>query len=69
MTKRLQQAFEAASELPAEDQDSLAEAILAELEDEQRWAKSFASRPDVLERLAEEALDEHRAGQTKPWPE
>ncbi|MGI9175124.1 MAG: hypothetical protein ACR2GR_07390 [Rhodothermales bacterium] len=42
--------------------------MLAELESEQRWAELFA-RPEseeLLERLADEALAAHRAGQTRP---
>ena len=41
---------------------------LAELESELRWNEQFA-RPEseeLLERLADEALSEHRAGQTRP---
>lgn len=62
MTKSLEAAFKAASGLPEEEQDSLAAAILAEL----AFDAAIASRPDVLERLADEALAEHRAGRTLP---
>ena len=68
MNQLLQQAFERASELPEEEQDRFARFLLAELESEQRWAELFA-RPEseeLLERLADEALSEHRAGRTKP---
>lgn len=68
MTKRLQDAFAAASRLPDEVQDSLAEAILQEVADDQSWDRAFASSPETLERMAEEALLEHHAGLTKPWP-
>ena len=69
MTKRLEEAFAAAARLPEDVQDSLAEAILQELLDEERWAKSLASSHPVLERMADEALAEHRAGLSKPWPQ
>jgi hypothetical protein len=68
VTKRLEEAFAAASRLPDELQDSVAEAILQELADEERWTQSFAASQDVLGRMADEALAEHRAGRTKPWP-
>ena len=68
MTKLLQQAFERASELPETEQDKFARFLLAELETEREWNELFA-RPeseDLLERLADEALSEHRAGRTRP---
>ena len=68
MNQLLQEAFERASALPEEEQDRFARFLLAELESEQSWSELFA-RPeseDLLERLADEALSEHRAGRTKP---
>jgi hypothetical protein len=68
MTQLLQEAFEKAAQLPQDDQDKFARFLLAELESEQRWAELF-SRPEseeLLERLADEALAEHRAGRTSP---
>ena len=68
MNQLLQRAFDRAAELPQAEQDKFARFLLAELESEQRWAKLFA-RPeseDLLERLADEALAEHRAGRTRP---
>lgn len=66
MTKTLQKAFEAASRLPERDQDALAAAILEELATEGRWDATLAQSANALERLADEALAEHRAGCTKP---
>jgi len=66
MTKLLKKAFEEAAKLPDEDQDALAQAVLAELASERRWDELFARSTDVLSELAEEALAEHRAGRTKP---
>jgi len=68
VTKRLEEAFAAASRLPDDQQDSVAEAILQELADESRWTQSFATSQDLLGRMADDALAEHRAGRTKPWP-
>jgi hypothetical protein len=66
MTKALKKAFEAASRLSESDQDELAAAILAEPEADGRWEAAFARSHDALERLADEALEEHRAGRTEP---
>ena len=66
MTKLLEKAFAEAAKLPDEDQDALAQAMLAELASERRWEELFAASPDVLSELAEEALAEHRAARTKP---
>ena len=66
MTKALEEAFRDASALPAAEQDALAELIKAEIASEQEWDKAFAASPDVLERLADEALADHRAGRTTP---
>jgi hypothetical protein len=66
MTKALQEVFREASKLPEADQDALAEAIRAEIAMEKDWDRSFASSSDVLERLADEAIADHRAGRTTP---
>ena len=66
MTSLLKQAFEKASQLPPEDQNTVAALILEEFEDEERWSKSFAASQNQLAKLAKEALTEYRAGKTKP---
>jgi hypothetical protein len=65
MTQLLQKAFEAASKLPAHEQDELAKVLLLELEGEARWNEAFDDAGDVLARLADEALAEHSDGRTK----
>ena len=68
MTELLQQAFNRASALPNEEQDKFARFLLAELESDRQWAELF-SRPeseDLLARMADEALAEHRSGLTQP---
>ena len=65
MTKVLEKAFQEASRLPPKDQDAVGEWLLKELESEARWAKLFAGSQDALGKLAAEALEEHRRGQTK----
>ena len=68
MNRLLQQAFDKAAELPQAEQDRFARFLLAELESEGQWAELFAlpESEDLLERLADEAVLEHRAGRTRP---
>jgi len=66
MTELLKKAFREASKLSPEQQDSFAEFILEELESEARWDDAFARSPELLERLAAEALAEDDAGKTEP---
>ena len=64
MTK-LELAFAEATKLPSKEQDRLAEWLLAELASEKRWNQLFSESEGLLERLATEALDEHRRGETQ----
>ena len=66
MTKALEEVLRQVSRLPEAEQDALAEAIKAEIGAEKDWDKSFAGSLDVLDRLADEAIADHRAGRTKP---
>jgi hypothetical protein len=66
MTKLLTEAFARIEQLPDEDQDALASALLAELASESKIDALIASRPDVLRELADNALAEHAAGRTRP---
>ncbi|MDQ3427339.1 MAG: hypothetical protein M3477_05855 [Gemmatimonadota bacterium] len=65
MTDLLKRAFDAASKLPPSDQDALAAAILAKVAVDGLWDASFARQPAALERLADEALTEHRLGRNQ----
>jgi len=65
MTDRLEHAFAEASKLPPDQQDQLAEWLLDELADDERWAQRFTETADTLARLAREAQDEHRDGATQ----
>ncbi len=69
MTKLLKEVLAKLSKLSPEQQDELAAWLLAEMEDEARWAKSFAESQDALEKLADEALEEYRRGDTRPLEE
>ena len=65
MTEALRRAFEAASRLPDREQDELAAAILQELTADSRWDALLGESQSALERLADEALQEHRQGRTE----
>ena len=65
MTELLEQAIAKLKTLPATEQDAIAAMILAELEDERRWNEAFARSPDILAKLATEAMAEYRAGKTQ----
>ncbi len=69
MTKLLKEVLAKLSKLSPERQDELAAWLLAEMEDEARWDKSFAESQDALEKLADEALEEFRRGETRPLEE
>jgi hypothetical protein len=66
MTQLLDQAFRELAKLPPSEQDALAVALLAELASEKRWTELFDRSQDLLDKLADEALAEHRAGKTQP---
>jgi transposase len=66
MTTLLQQAFAEAAKLPQTEQDLLASRLLAELAAEDDFDRAIARSSDKLAALAQEALAEHRSGQTSP---
>ncbi len=66
MTKLLKKAFEEASKLPELEQNVLAKKLMNDLVAEKKWEKAFANSEDILSRLADEAIEEHKQGRTKP---
>lgn len=66
MTKLLEKAFGEASKLPETEQNALARWLLEELDAEKKWDQVFAESEDILERLADEALEAHKQGKTVP---
>jgi hypothetical protein len=66
MTGALRKVFEEASRLPDAQQDELAAAIREELAATELWDDSLAKSQNALDRLADEALTEQRAGRTEP---
>jgi hypothetical protein len=68
MNQHLKQAFQKASQLPEADQTRFARFLLAELEANRQWQALF-SRPEsenLLARMADEAVSDHRSGRTSP---
>ncbi len=65
MTDLLKKAFDAASQLSEEEQDAVAEWLLAELDSEEGWEEQFAETQNALSVLAREALEEHQRGETE----
>jgi hypothetical protein len=66
MTKLLERAFKKASRLPEIEQNTLAKWVLEELEAEGKWENAFAGSEDILDKLADEALDGYEQGKTRP---
>lgn len=64
MTELLARAFEHASGLPDDRQDELARQILEDVMGESKWDKTLAHSQDQLGKLADQALEEFRAGRT-----
>jgi hypothetical protein len=65
MTERLEQAISKIKTLPSDQQEAIATLILEEIEEEKRWDQSFARSPDLLAKLATEAMTEYREGKTQ----
>ena len=65
MTRLLTRAFEEASKLPQAMQDQLGHQILENLAAELRWDETLARSQNQLERLADEALEDLRAGRAR----
>ena len=66
MTKLLKVALAKLIKLSPQRQDELAALLIAEMEDDVRWEEAFARSQHALERLADEAIAEHRRGATQP---
>lgn len=69
MTELLEDALRKVAALSGEEQDAIASQIIETLEDEAAWKEKLARKPEKLRALAEEALREHRRGETHPLDE
>jgi len=65
MAKLLEKAFKEASKLPKLEQNAFAKWVMDELKTEAKLQEAFASPEDILDKLADEALAEHKAGKSK----
>jgi hypothetical protein len=65
MTKLLEQALQQAAWLSAAEQDRIARLVLDEIEDEARWAETFAGFQAKLAGLAAEARQEIARGDVR----
>jgi hypothetical protein len=65
LTRLLEKAIAELTKLPEAQQDSMAQWILDELEDEARWDQAFAGSLPQLEKLGRKALEDYRAGRTR----
>ena len=68
MTKTLQRAVRKASTLPSREQEALGRWMLKELkelEEDERWQRSFRRSKGKLRAMAEAALADHKAGRTR----
>ena len=65
MAKLLEKAFNETSKLPELEQNAFAKWVMDELEAEAKWQETFASSEDILDKLADKALEEYKAGKSK----
>jgi hypothetical protein len=66
MTNLLDEAYAAAKELPEDEQDAIGAVLLAEIDADRRWEELLAQPSDVIERMVDQALENHRLGKTFP---
>lgn len=69
MTTLLEDALRKVAALPQEEQDAIASQILETLQDEAAWKDTLTRAPEKLRRLAEEARQEHKRGETRALDE
>lgn len=69
MTRLLEDAIRKAGKLSEDEQNALASQIIETIEDEEAWGELLRGNSVKLRKLAAEALDEHRRGETRPLDE
>lgn len=69
VTGLLEKAIKRVESLTAQEQDEIAAHILATIEDEQTWEDFYQHNAEHFRALAEEAINEHRRGETRPLDE
>jgi hypothetical protein len=63
MTKSLEIAIERLKQMPEEQQESIAQLVLHELDEDERWAHSSAVHSEKLNQLVSEVLEANRRGE------
>ena len=66
MSNLLDEAYAIAKKLTEEEQEAIGAELLAEIEAIRRWDELFAQPSEVIERMADRALEHHRLGLTLP---
>jgi hypothetical protein len=69
MTGLLEKALRRIETLSDEEQDAIASQILETLDDEEAWQQTYQQNREHFRALAQEALEEHRRGETRPLDE
>jgi len=65
MTALLEKVIDRVSGLPARKQNAMAHLLLAEMDADGQWDKSFKSSQTELAELSRDAIEEHRRGKTR----
>jgi hypothetical protein len=65
MTQALSAAIATAAKLPEEERDALASILLEEMESEERWRSLFADSQNLLEQMANQAMQDFQAGRVE----
>jgi hypothetical protein len=66
MTQALSAAVASAAKLPEEEQNVLAAILLEEMESEERWSALFSGSQNLLEQMANDAIQDFQAGRVQP---
>jgi hypothetical protein len=66
MTNLLDEAYAAAKELLEEEQEAIGAVLLAEIDADRRWEELLSQPSEVVERMIDKALENHRLGKTLP---
>jgi len=66
MTRRMKQAMDKLAAVPEPLQDSLAEFLLHEIEQDERWSQGTGTHPERLRAIVDEVLHDDKAGRTTP---
>jgi hypothetical protein len=66
MTKALEQAIERLKRMPEAQQESLAQLLMHEIDEDERWRTSTAKHADKLSGFVAEILEADRRGDCEP---